>query len=198
MKVSYLAKTFVALVIVGLCVLVGGMWLSSNKLSSEIGKLNTEIASLNNDNAKLVADNSQLAKSTFLKSFENEKALERFIKSSSTSKQFTGDDYASEACISLMMEARESGYWMGITAENMTDENIWSAIYSRSISRSSVKWYAYNVAIVGDADIYLVDPINSTGEATYYYIMTIGGDFNKYSESKVSDMPVLPYDRIAK
>jgi hypothetical protein len=77
----------------------------------------------------------------------------------------------------------------------MTNENIWSAIYSRAINRSSVKWYAYNVAIVGDADVYLVDPV---GDVAYYYIMTMGGDFSKYSESKVSDIPTLPYDRIAK
>ncbi len=183
MKVLFIIVLVVLVASVGL-----GMW-NYMEFNSKIVKLNTEIVDLNEENTRLVADNIQLVKSSYLKSFENEKSLERFIKASTTSKSFTSDDYASEACISLMVEAREKGYWMGITMENMTDESFWSALYRKTMERSSVKWIAYNVAIVGDGDIYFIDPLEEN--TAFYYIMTMGGDFSKYSEKDKQEVHVL-------
>lgn len=177
----------VCVVLVG-CVGIFMLYSRGQALSQEIIALKESVSESNDSNTKLVEDNVRLIKSTYLKSFENEKALERFIKSSVTSKSFTSDDYASEACISLMVEARGKGYWMGITMENMTDESFWSALSRRTINRASIKWFAYNVAIVGDGDIYFVDPLQ---EAKYYYVMTMGGDFSKYSEKDNKEVHVL-------
>jgi regulator of replication initiation timing len=175
-------------VMIASCVGIFVLYGKGKELNQQVISLTKNVSELNDSNTKLVEDNMKLMTSTYLKSFENEKALERFINASVTSKSFTSDDYASEACISLMIEARENGYWMGITMENTTDESFWSALYRKTVERASVRWFAYNVAIVGDGDIYFVDPLQ---EAKYYYVMTMGGDFSKYSEKDNKEVHVL-------
>jgi hypothetical protein len=156
-------------------------------------ELSREVSSLIGQNNSLLIDNTRLAKSTYLKSFENEKALARFIQASKTVKSFTEDDYSSDACVSMMKESRDSGYWMGMTAINMTNESVWGALLTRS-KGGTVKWMVYNVAIVGDADVYLVDPMDETG---YYRLMTMGGDFKPYYDIDKDEF-ILRNDGIAK
>jgi hypothetical protein len=148
------------------------------------------VSKLDVQNAKLLEDNVKLMKYSYLKSFENEKALVRFLKGSKTSKSFTENNYASDACVSMMEEARASGYWMGIMPINTSNENIWSSL----ISNYPIKWSVFNVAIVGDADIYMVNPMEVDG---YYSVMTMGGDFKNYYDMG-KDEAILRYDGLSK
>jgi outer membrane murein-binding lipoprotein Lpp len=189
----------ILVVVLGVMLIAGvaGVILNQNKvddLNSRIQQLDKNVSKLNTDNTKLVDENIRLIKTSYLKSFENEKALVRFLQNSKTVKSFTEDDYSSEACISMMVEARTSGYWMGIEVLNMTDENIWSALLRRARDNASIRWMAYNVAVVGDADVYLVDPMDEEG---YYRLMTIGGDFKSYYDIGDEGMK-LPYDTLSK
>jgi hypothetical protein len=174
---SYIGIALLAILIV-VCV-VG--WNSANNkangLIDEVVALNSQAVALNESNAKLVQDNVALQKISNLKSFENTKALERFLKEAKSISEYK-NDYASVACINLMREAKEKGYWMGITGVNTTDENYFKAMLrERKGIGQDVTWHCFNVAIVGDGDLYLVD----TSDSSYLFVVTIRGDFADYS-----------------
>lgn len=135
-----------------------------------------EIAQLKLDNTQLTADNIKYMKQANLKSFSTVKELERFLKADTVDSEYV-NDYSSPACIELMRRAREQGYWMGIVPLNSTYENLLQAMVSdRKIG--DVRWTTFCVAIVGDSDIYLVDPQND--EYTFA-VMTMTGDFLEYT-----------------
>jgi hypothetical protein len=137
-----------------------------------------DISRLNDENAKLVADNIKYMKQSNLKSFATAKDLERFLKADSTDQEYK-DDYASVASIELMKNAREQGYWMGMSALNSTQENMLSAMLKeRQGLGDNIQWVCYNVAIVGDAELYFIDPQNDTYALK---IMVMSGDFLNYT-----------------
>ncbi|MFA5049083.1 MAG: hypothetical protein WC516_08720 [Patescibacteria group bacterium] len=157
--------------------------------------MDKEVIIQNKDNeiSNLTNDNIALIQKSNLKSFENMKALNRFLESAKTYNEFGEDGYASLACINLMREAKESGYWMGLTAINTTDTSLWKAIVLDRMGSDDVQWRVWNVAIVGDSDVYLVDAKDKTG---VYFIVTFNGDFMEYN--KEAETKLLPYDGIGR
>ena len=148
------------------------------------------IQSLNDSLTKTSNENIALKQTSNLKSFTTLKELQRFLKDAKAPKEVDSNTYASETCISLMREAKEKGYWLGITAVNTTDENYWKAYLRDRNGATDVKWHIFNVAIVGDSDIYLVD---SQDISNVYFIVSVTGDFaeyNKISESNVSNLNI--------
>jgi hypothetical protein len=165
---------FVIAVVVSLT-LIGASIYGINKFN----EYKAEISTLDTANAKLVAENVALQKAANLKSFANTKELERFLKDAKSIAEYK-NDYASVSCINLMREAKEKGYWLGIMAVNTSDENYFKAMLrERNGTGKDVTWHVFNVAVIGDGDLYLVD----TQDASYLFVMTIRGDFADYYKS---------------
>jgi hypothetical protein len=81
-----------------------------------------------------------------------------------------------------MREAKDKGYWLGIMAVNTSDENYFKAMLrERQGKGQDITWHVFNVAVIGDGDLYLVD----TQDASYMFVMTIRGDFADYYKSSV-------------
>ena len=139
-----------------------------------------EIFQLNTEHTQLVADNVKYMKQSNLKSFATSKDLERFLKSDSTDQEFK-NDYASRACINLMRNAREQGYWMGMGIMNQTPENLYTAML-KDRQYGGMSWTTYCVAVVGDEELYMVDPQN---DAYVFPVMTMNADWADYSGSEV-------------
>jgi hypothetical protein len=134
------------------------------------------------ENSKLLEDNSVLMQKVNLKSFANEKELQRFLTEDDTNITFADSEYGSEACINLMRNARESGYWFSMFPCNTTDENIMSAAVRRNYGTYSGSWDVYAMTVIGDDSIYLVDPVSDT---RWFKLMTFGADFQDYYTPKV-------------
>jgi hypothetical protein len=147
---------------------------------SKLNDFQSKISTLNDDNTRLSNENIELYAKANLKSFENAKTLERFLKNSPTIKASDPYGYASETCVKLMREAKESGYWLGITAINTSDESIYDAMLKKQYGTYDGTWHVFNIAIVGDADIYLVD---SQDANNYYLLSTMTGDFAEYNKT---------------
>jgi len=138
--------------------------------------LKVDIAQLNADYANLVADNVRYMKESRLKSFTTIKELERFIKADPTDQEFK-NDYASKACINLMVNAREQGYWIGMGVLNQTQENLYTAML-KDRQYGGMSWTTYCIAVVGDADLVIVDPLN---DGYIFPAMTMNADWLDYS-----------------
>jgi hypothetical protein len=182
MKTSGYIAIIIALALILMISVVGWNIRNSeaNKLADDVVALKSQVSELNDSNAKLVADNIALQKISNLKSFDNAKELERFLREAKSISEYK-DDYASVACINLMKEAKEQGYWMGITGVNTTDENYFKAMLrERKGMGDDVAWHVFNTVMIGDGDLYLVD----AQDASYYFIVTIQGDFTDYSGLK--------------
>ena len=137
---------------------------------------------LKTENSKLLDDNSVLIQKVNLKSFANEKELQKFLTNDDTDIKFATSEYNSEACINLMKNARESGFWMGICPVNTTDENVLTATLNRIRGAYDGSWNIYAMTIVGDNQIYLIDPSEDT---RWFKVVTFGADFQEYSTPKV-------------
>jgi hypothetical protein len=135
-----------------------------------------DIAKLNADYTRVVADNVIYMKESRLKSFTTLKELERFVKADTTDQEFK-DDYASSACIHMMVNAREQGYWLGMGVLNQTPENLYAAIL-KDRQGVRISWTTYCLAVVGDADLYLIDPQNDT---YIFLVMAMSADWADYS-----------------
>jgi uncharacterized coiled-coil protein SlyX len=172
---------------------IGLVWYSGNRLElleAQISSKSTQISTLNDTLTKTSNENVILKSQANLKSFTTLKELQRFLKDAKAPKEVDSNTYASETCIALMREAKEKGYWLGITAVNTTDENYWKAYVRDRKGATDIKWHIFNLAIVGDSDIYLVDSQNIED---IYFIVSVTGDFaeyNKVSESNVSNLNV--------
>ena len=186
---------FILIVTLSVALILATIWISN--LKDEIHTLKTTndaninlIQSLNDSLTKTSNENIALKQTSNLKSFTTLKELQRFLKDAKAPKEVDSNTYASETCISLMREAKEKGYWLGITAVNTTDENYWKAYLRDRNGATDVKWHIFNVAIVGDSDIYLVD---SQDISNVYFIVSVTGDFaeyNKVSESNINNLNV--------
>jgi hypothetical protein len=177
MKTSYIIIFVLAIALVGTSVGFAVNRIQAQEYMDKYYDVKSQISALNESNAKLVEDNVALQKISNLKSFENTKALERFLKEAKSISEYK-NDYASVACINLMREAKEKGYWLGITGINTSDENYFKAMLrERQGKGQDVSWHCFNVAIVGDGDLYLVD----TSDASYLFVVTVRGDFADYS-----------------
>ena len=176
MKTAVIFLSIILVVSLGIVIF---SFVTNDTLNTQLASEKTINSQLNDTNTKLTNDNIKLRATSNLKSFENVKALDRFLKTSTTIKNVSPDDYASVSCISLMKEAKENGYWMGITAINTTDESIYDAMMRRNRGATGIQWHVFNVAIIGDADLYLVDSQDAT---SYYRIATISGDFAEYNK----------------
>jgi hypothetical protein len=166
---------------------IGYLYVNDNQqlktAKSVIQSQDAEIAQLNLDYSKLVADNVKYMKQSNLKSFATAKDLERFLKADSTDQEYS-DAYTSEASIALMVNAREQGYWMGIGALNSSQENMLTAMLKeRQGLGNDITWGCYNIAIVGDSEVYFVDPQN---DAYALKIMVMSGDFLNYTGKSVN------------
>jgi CHASE3 domain sensor protein len=156
-------------------------WLINDRilLKNELAQTQEELISTQSQNDGLLAENEKLIHTSNLKSFENEKALANFLDTANTYVKYS-DAYPSEAIVYLMKEARGQGYWMGLTAINRTDESVWEAMYREKIGQGAdVFWNVTGVVVVGDKDIYIVDPKDKTG---YYFVVTMTGDFAEYNK----------------
>jgi hypothetical protein len=138
--------------------------------------LDEEIIQLNADYTRVVADNVKYMKESRLKSFTTLKELERFVKADPTDQEFK-NDYASRACINLMVNAREQGYWIGMGVLNQTPENLYTAML-KDRQNGGMSWTTYCLAVVGDADLYLIDPLNDNYILS---VMTMNADWLDYS-----------------
>lgn len=173
---------YVIIIVLAIAFVGASVGFAVNRIQAEeyMGKyydVKGQLSALNDSNAKLTADNVALMKVANLKSFENTKALERFLKEAKSISEYK-NDYASVACINLMREAKEKGYWLGITGINATDESYFRAMLrERNGMGKDVTWHVFNVAIVGDGDMYLVD----TSDASYMFVVTVRGDFTDFS-----------------
>lgn len=170
--------------------------LASVGLVFELGNLdraNTEISILSNANTEFANNNEVLLRTSNLKSFENKKALDNFLNSAKTYSEFENEGYASKACISLMREAKEAGYWMGMTPINTNESSYWDAIVLDRKGDPDVSWRLWCVAVVGDADIYIID---AKTRENVVFIVTFNGDFAEYNKEITPS--TIPFDRIGK
>jgi hypothetical protein len=182
------------MIILSLALVSASFWISNLREQINVFRVDNVsnvnlIQSLNDTNTKLTNDNVKLQAQSNLKSFTTLKELQRFLKDAQAPKDVTSNTYASETCIALMREAKEKGYWLGITAINTTDENYWKAYVRDRSGATDVKWHIFNLAIVGDSDIYLVD---SQDISNVYFIVSVTGDFAEYNtvESNVSNLNI--------
>lgn len=165
---------FLALGVVGYLAYDYNQSLKSSEL--KVAEQEAEIAQLNSDYTKVVADNVKYMKESRLKSFTTLKELERFVKADTTDQEFKSD-YASKACINMMVNAREQGYWLGMGVLNQTQENLLSAML-KDRQYGGMSWTTYCVAVVGDTDLYFIDPMN---DEYVFPIMTMSADWADYS-----------------
>lgn len=136
---------------------------------------------LKSENSQLRDDNVALMHKANLKSFANEKELQRFLDEDDTNITFANSSYGSEACINLMRNARENGYWFSMLPTNTTDENILVAALKKMYGTYRGSWDVYAMTIVGDDSIYIVDPASDT---RWFKLMTFGADFQDYYTPK--------------
>ncbi len=165
----------ICLVIVA--VVAGAGWYQVYDLSGKLQVSYNDNQLLQDENKQLSDNNTKLLTSVNLKSFVNEKELERFLKDDDTDVKYSTSHYASEACINLMRNARDKGYWMGILPCNTSEANLISATVSYQLGLSDSKWDIYALTIVGDDTLYLIDPLSDT---SYMRVMKIGADFKYY------------------
>lgn len=177
MKLALTLLGIFMLLVIGVC---GYAYYDNDKQLQKakvtIAEQEAEIAQLNTDYAKLVADNAKYMKQANLKSFTTLKELERFVKADTTDQEFK-NDYASKACINMMVNAREQGYWIGMGVINQTPENLYTAMLKDRQS-GGMSWTTYCLAVVGDADLYMVDPQN---DSYIFSVMTMNADWADYS-----------------
>ena len=140
-----------------------------------------DIAKLNADYTRVVADNVKYMKQANLKSFATSKDLERFLKSDTTDQEFK-NRYASEACLQLMKNGREQGYWIGMGALNQTPEGLLTAMVTDR-KYGGMSWTTYALAVVGDDQLYFIDPQD---DKYVFPIMTMSADFQDYSGKEVN------------
>jgi len=177
MKVFSIVILVICLIGVGV---LGYSYYDNNQQLQKAGQMianqDAEIAQLNADYTKLVADNVRYMKESRLKSFTTLKELERFIKADQTDQEFR-NDYASKACINLMVNAREQGYWIGMGVLNQTQENLYTAML-KDRQYGGMSWTTYCIAVVGDADLIIIDPLN---DGYVFPAMTMNADWLDYS-----------------
>ena len=187
MKIAVIALSLLLFITLGAGINIA---IQSEALTKQVSTQQSTIQSLNDSLTKTSNENIALKQTSNLKSFTTLKELQRFLKDAKAPKEVDSNTYASETCIALMREAKEKGYWLGITAINTTDENYWKAYLRDRNGATDVKWHIFNIAIVGDSDIYLVD---SQDISNVYFIVSVTGDFaeyNKVTESNVSNLNV--------
>lgn len=181
--IGILAVLFVIAMVVS--VIFGNLYYNNNqslKLSqAEVANLKDQVSQLNADYTKLVADNVKYMKESRLKSFTTLKELERFVKADTTDQEFKSD-YASSACLNMMVNAREQGYWLGMGVLNQTQENLFSAMLNDR-KYGGISWTTYCLAVVGDGELFYVDPQN---DSYVFPVMTMSADFADYSGRAVN------------
>jgi hypothetical protein len=77
----------------------------------------------------------------------------------------------------MMVNAREQGYWLGMGVLNQSQENLYVAML-KDRERGGMSWTTYCLAVVGDADLYMVDPQN---DGYIFSVMTMSADWADYS-----------------
>jgi hypothetical protein len=185
MKTDIIILSIAFIVIILVLGAVGYLYYNNNQqlqtAKAVIVSQDEDIAQLNADYTKLVADNVKYMKQANLKSFTTSKDLERFLKADTTDQEFK-NRYASEACLQLMKNGREQGYWIGMGALNQTPEGLLTAmVYDRKYGGMS--WTTYALAVVGDDQLYFIDPQD---DKYVFPIMTMSADFQDYSGKEVN------------
>lgn len=178
-------KNSVLILFIALFVIVGGF---NIYLAKELWGEKAKLSILYNENTNLKAENSQLRDDNVvlihkanLKSFANEKELQRFLSEDDTNITFANSDYASEACINLMKNARDNGYWFGMFPCNTTNENILVSALKKQYGTYTGSWDMFAMTIVGDDSVYLIDPLSDT---RFFKLMSFGADFRDYYTPK--------------
>ena len=101
-----------------------------------------------------------LEKISYLKAFPSKSTLETWAKANTS---YNSQTSYSEDAIRLINIAREDGYWLGLAiAEKFTTNGkitLQVPVYPYYIGSNL---YTYNIAIVGESDIYAVDPATGT------------------------------------
>lgn len=175
----------VLILFIVLFIVVGGFNIYLAKsISDEKTKLEASYndnQNLKTENTKLMDDNAVLIHQANLKSFANEKELQRFLDEDNTNITFANSNFVSEACVNLMKNAREKGYWFGLYPCNTTNENVLVAALKKTYGSYNGAWDVYSMTIVGDDSIYLIDPLYDT---KWFKLMTFGADFQEYYTPK--------------
>jgi hypothetical protein len=162
--------------ILGLVAIAIVGWMQYDGVNKELTVVNAKVTSLTIDNSKLFDDNTKLIKNSHLRSFVNEKELQRFLAGDDTDSQYANEEYSSKACIYMMKNARDAGFWIGLLPVNYSSTNLISAI-AEKMKGSNIVYDIYLITIVDDNDLYIVDPAD---DERFVKIMTMSADFEDY------------------
>lgn len=110
----------------------------------------------------LAAENELLLKLSDLKAFPSRSSLENWCKENTSYNKETS---YSEDAIRLMNIARKDGYYLGLVGLEMvsTQKILKIPVYPYV---DYTNFYVLNIAIVGESDIYIVDPASGTSFKT--------------------------------
>ena len=152
------------LLIVGsyLCLVIAGLQITNTDLNAQVIQLEKDVT-LRDD---IISDMEQMA---YPKSFENQKMLEKWLK---TTSDKSNDEYYSESAMKLIKEARADGYWMGLAPVNFVyDKDGYPDYIEYPVAANSM---VICLTVVGGDTLYLVDPPN----LSVMKITTMQADFD--------------------
>jgi len=166
MKITVIILSVTCFLLIGF---VTFLWFGIIGLQSANMQLNVQLSQSQKEVE--LRDNiiSDMEKMAYPKSFENQKVLEKWLKTTSDKSNY---EYYSEAAVELIKEARAEGYWMGVLpldlGVNPSGEKLVATV---PINGSG---YVINLAVVAGSDLYLIDPF--TGSVIKS--MTMQSDFD--------------------
>ena len=166
MKITVIILSVTCFLLIGI---VTFLWFGIIGLQSANVQLNVQLSQSQKEVE--LRDNiiSDMEKMAYPKSFENQKVLEKWLKTTSDKSNY---EYYSEAAVELIKEARAEGYWMGVLpldlGVNPSGEKLVATV---PINGSG---YVINLAVVAGSDLYLIDPF--TGSVIKS--MTMQSDFD--------------------
>jgi hypothetical protein len=99
---------------------------------------------------------TDLEKIAYPKVFPSRSTLEKWVKDNTS---YNSQTSYSEDAVKLMEAARKEGYWMGIAvAEKITTNDRLTLQVPVYPYYTGANLYVYNIAVVGESDLYAVDP----------------------------------------
>lgn len=111
--------------------------------------------------ARLQEQNELLGKLAEPKPFPSRSSLESWCKNNTSYNPSTS---YSEDAMRLMNLAREDGYFLGFVGVETTTDTSGNMVVKIPVYPyvNYSKFYVFNVAVVGESDIYLIDPARGT------------------------------------
>lgn len=138
--------------------LLGVMFMEQRKTNGETAQLLLDNINERNALKTQLVDQDKFANP---KAFPSRTTLEDWCKKN---VKYTSNTSYSEDAVRLMNLAREDGYYLGLVGVELVSDNMDKPLAKISVypNVDYSKFYVLNVAIVGESDIYIVEPATGT------------------------------------